>query len=54
MDYDYGNCQFDGYLTLTDRGAPPTVVLKFGSWQLKNGKITGKKWKIGQGVVKRS
>ena len=30
------------------------AVLKFGGWQLKNGKITGKKWKIGQGVVKRS
>ncbi len=29
------------------------AVLKFGSWQLKNGKITGIKYKIGQGVVKR-
>ena len=27
-------------------------VLKFGGWQLKNGKITGKKWKIGQKSVK--
>ncbi len=28
------------------------AVLKFGGWQLKNGKITGKKWKIGQKSVK--
>ncbi len=29
------------------------AVLKFGSQQLKNGKITGKKWKIGQKSVKK-
>ena len=28
------------------------AVLKFGGWQLKNSKITGKKWKIGQKSVK--
>ena len=28
------------------------AVLKFGGWQLKNGKITGKKLKIGQKSVK--
>ena len=28
------------------------AVLKFDGWQLKNGKITGKKWKIGQKLVK--
>ncbi|MCP3665564.1 MAG: hypothetical protein GY696_24215, partial [Gammaproteobacteria bacterium] len=27
--------------------------VKFGGWQLKNGKITGKKWKIGQKSVKK-
>ena len=29
------------------------AVLKFGGWQLKNGKITGKKQKIGQKSVKK-
>ncbi|MCP4255760.1 MAG: hypothetical protein GY775_20625 [Candidatus Scalindua sp.] len=28
------------------------AVLKFGGWQPKNGKITGKKWKICQKSVK--
>ncbi len=28
------------------------AVIKFGAWQPKNGKITGKKWKIGQKSVK--
>ncbi len=28
------------------------AVLKFGGWQLKNSKTTGKKWKIGQKSVK--
>ncbi len=28
------------------------AVLKFDGWQLKNGKITGKKWNVGQKSVK--